>query len=279
MKRALALACLAGTSCILDSNESGSGAHLMVTWQLASLATNTTAPCPAGFDTAAVYSQPVDDTGANAGDPTIDLFDCSSGYGLTSPIDIDEIQTYVETVSIATDDNSSVYGQTVPMLVTIGDTVQEVDTLPIYVDGGHFEITWQLVGAAGSGSGSDEGSGSGSDDGSGSGSGSGSDEGSGSGSGSDILSCAEIPTAQSIGLTAMGSDGHTYVAQPLLCDAQPGYTDGIPDGTYTVTLSLLDGNGSALGTSQPIASTIATSPTIGNPIVQLPQLAIDVSAP
>ena len=138
---ALVLALFAG--CIIDSDDDSSGANLLVTWSLETLATQSPAPCPVGYDTAAVYSQEVDSDGSAIGLPIIDLFNCFDGTGTTSKL---SGITYSESVAIATDDNSLQYGTSIPVTVDVLSTQnQEVDTPPIYTDAGHFELSWQLV--------------------------------------------------------------------------------------------------------------------------------------
>jgi len=232
---ALVLALFAG--CIIDSDDDSSGANLMVTWSLETLATQSPAPCPVGYDTAAVYSQEVDSSGSAVGLPIIDLFNCSAGAGTTSKL---SGLTYSETVAIATDDNSLQYGTSVPVTVDVLSAQnQEVDTPPIYTDAGHFALSWQLVH-----------------------------------NGSDV-SCADVPNAFSVQLTATATSG-SVEAPPFPCGDSSDYTAGFLDGSYTVTVALLAGDGSQLGASDPIDATIATTATMGNTVTNLHTVTITV---
>jgi hypothetical protein len=231
---ALVLAHLAG--CIIDSDDDSSGANLLVTWSLEMLATQSPAPCPVGYDTAAVYSQQVDDLGNAIGDPIIDLFNCSDGSGTTSML---SGITYSETVAIATDDNSLQYGQSIPLTIDVMASQQEVDTPPIYVDAGHFKLEWTLDQAGAT------------------------------------VTCADVPDAFSVQVTATGPSG-PVVEAPFDCTDLVGYTDGILDGSYSVTVALQDAMGDPLGMSDPIDATIATTALLGNTITDLHTVTIPV---
>ena len=232
----LALVAAASAGCIIQSDDDSSGANLLVTWSLESLSTQSPQPCPVGYDTAAVYSQEVDGSGDAVGDPIIDLFNCSDGQGVTSML---SGVTYLESVAIAVDDNSLQYGTTVPLAVNVMAPEQEVDTPPIYTDAGHFHLSWQLTQA-----------------------------------GSDI-GCGDVPTAYSVQVTSTDASGPT-VSAPFDCNAGSGFTDGVLDGTYTVTVALLDATGAQLGVSDPMTATITTTAMAGNTITDLHTVTIPV---
>jgi hypothetical protein len=237
MRRLLLALVLANTAgCIIESDDDSSGANLLVTWSLESLATQSPQQCPVGYDTAAVYSQEVDGSGNAVGDPIIDLFNCSDGQGVTSML---SGVTYLESVAIAVDDNSLQYGTSVPVPVDVMAPEQEVDTLPIYTDAGHFELAWQLTQG-----------------------------------GSDV-GCGDVPAAFSVQVTSTDASGPT-VSAPLPCTDGSGYTDGVLDGTYTVTVALLDAAGDQLGVSDPSTGTIATTAMQGNTITDLHTVTIPV---
>ncbi len=231
---ALVLAHAAG--CIIDSDDDSGGANLMVTWGLQTLATQSPAPCPVGYDTAAVYSQEVDDQGNAIGEPIIDLFNCSDGAGTTSML---PGITYDETVAIATDDNSTQYAQSIPLTIDVMAPAQEVDTPPIYVDAGHFKLEWTLEQAGAS------------------------------------VTCADVPNAFSVQVTATGPSG-PVVEPPFDCTDLVGYTGGILDGSYTVTVALQDATGTQIGVSDPISAAIATTPLLGNTVTDLHTVTITV---
>ncbi|HEY1546454.1 MAG TPA: hypothetical protein VGG28_01470 [Kofleriaceae bacterium] len=227
---------LAAAGCIIQSDDDSSGTNLLVTWSLQSLSTQSPQPCPVGYDTAAVYSQEVDGSDNAVGDPVIDLFNCADGQGVTSTL---SGVTYLESVAIAVDDNSLQYGTSVPVPVEVLAPEQEVDTPPIYTDAGHFQLAWQLTQG-----------------------------------GSDV-GCGDVPSAFSIQVTSTDASGPT-VSAPMPCTDGSGYTDGVLDGTYTVTVALLDGAGNQLGVSDPLTGTIATTAMLGNTITNLQTVTIPV---
>ena len=240
MKRVvLALLLANAAGCIIDSGESSGGANLIVTWNLQTLATQSPAPCPVGYDTAAVYSQQLDSDvdGAPVGDPIIDLFNCSDGAGTTSML---VGTTYSETVAIATDNNVLQYATSVPVTVGLLTAPQEVDTPPIYTDAGHFKAAWQLQQAGA------------------------------------MVTCTSIPSAASVQLTVQGASGPPIQTPPFDCNAGVGYTTGILDGSYMVTVALLDGNGAPIAMADPIPATIMTGPMQGNTITDLHTVTITV---
>ena len=232
----LVLGQLAG--CIIDSDDDSGGAHATVTWSLQALATQSPQPCPVGYDTAAVYSQAIDQADNPVTDPIIDLFNCSDGSGVTSTL---PAATYAVTVAIATDDNALQYGTSVPVFVDVNTDDTEVDVPPIYTDAGHLELQWQLQDASGA-----------------------------------PLQCSDVPDAYSVNATATDSAG-TVASPPFDCDAPVGYTAGILAGSYTVAVALEDATGTQLGVAAPIDATLQTDATHGNPITDLHVVTIVVT--
>jgi len=235
----LALILAQAAGCIIDSDDDSGGANLLVTWSLETLATQSPAPCPVGYDTAAVYSQQVDDLGDPLGDPIIDLFNCSDGTGTTSML---PGITYNETVAIATDDNSLQYGTSIPLTIDVMASEQEVDTPPIYVDAGHFKLEWALDQAG------------------------------------TTVECSDLPNAFSVEVIATDTadPSGTVTSPPFDCTDPVGYTAGILDGSYSVTAALLDATGMQIGISDPIDSTIMTTAIQGNTVTDLHTVTIPV---
>src|SRR5690606_40270428 len=58
--------------------------NITANWQIKSAATGTVLGCPAGYHTAALYSQAVNADGTPVGSPIVDLFDCECGTGTTA---------------------------------------------------------------------------------------------------------------------------------------------------------------------------------------------------
>jgi hypothetical protein len=112
-------------------------------WQFKDLATDQTTACPAGFDTVAVNSLPVDPAGRPSGQVIIDLFDCADGVGLTDPLDPDVYQTWI---GVTNTDGTKMYAESTTTTVDIIERDAAVDT-EILNDGGYFSLAWDLVGA------------------------------------------------------------------------------------------------------------------------------------
>lgn len=120
--------------------DGATGPHFATSWSITSTAGAPTG-CPAGFDTIAFYSQPLDGAGHADGVPTIDLFDCASGSGDTSPLIAGSYQVWVE---IANHDNTQVYAKSTSASVTLAD--EESVSFNILTDGGYFAFSWDLIG-------------------------------------------------------------------------------------------------------------------------------------
>lgn len=147
MKNLVVLAGLiaaASTGCIISSDDTSSGnAHVGATWRIMSLASNAEIGCPPGYDTAALYNQPVDNNDQAVGSPIIDLFDCAAGAGTSAPLPPDRYETYIE---ITTHTNTGApYAQSVPAYVDVTD-VDMTYSADIFDDAGYFAMAWDLVG-------------------------------------------------------------------------------------------------------------------------------------
>lgn len=130
----------ASTGCIISS--SNSNAHVGATWQIKHFASGAEIGCPPGFDTAALYNQPLDTNGNEVGQPIIDLFDCTANAGRSAALPPTSYETWIE---ITTHDNSSVYAKSVPAFVDVTDVDLTYNT-DIYDDAGYFGMAWTLVG-------------------------------------------------------------------------------------------------------------------------------------
>ncbi len=94
------------------------------------------------YDTAALYSQPVDSSNHLIGSPTIDLFNCADGVGVTDPLAPD---VYASWIAITTADNSNTYAESTKAIVDVVDVDKDYNA-KILTDGGYFQMTWDLVG-------------------------------------------------------------------------------------------------------------------------------------
>jgi hypothetical protein len=127
--------------CIIESDDS---TYVTASWSIKHLANNTIIPCPPGYTTAALYSQPANPDGTTVGSPTVDLFDCAAGVGTSGPL---APGLYLSWISIANDNNTQVYAQSLstPIDTSPGDQAVAFD---IFEDGGYFQMQWALRGAS-----------------------------------------------------------------------------------------------------------------------------------
>ena len=133
-----AAGCIITTGDDTNSNEHS----VTMTWKLTTSATGLVATCPAGFPTAALFSQQVDDNDAAIGDPLIDLFDCSAGTGLRRRALAPAL--YDEWVEITNTDNTMQFARSksnhddnIQLDVTNSDQSYATE---IVVDGGYFHL-------------------------------------------------------------------------------------------------------------------------------------------
>jgi hypothetical protein len=140
----IALAASQAAGCIITSGDDSEDAFITANWQLASIADNQNVSCPPGYDTAALYNQPIDQAGNSIGSPVIDLFDCVNKRGTSAPL---EPGLYLSWIEIANHDNTSVFAKSLsaPVDTTFDDKSFDAQIL---VDGGYFQLGWDLVDAA-----------------------------------------------------------------------------------------------------------------------------------
>jgi hypothetical protein len=137
--------------CIISSDDSGNDAHITANWSILTTASSghgggAVAPCPPGFDTAALYNQEIDANGSTIGQPIIDLFNCDAGTGTSAPL---APTTYLSWIEIANHDNSSQYAKSVGAEVDITNS-DKTFSAQILTDGGYFQVAWNLQSAGGS---------------------------------------------------------------------------------------------------------------------------------
>ena len=216
----IALAASQAAGCIITSgDDTGENAFVSATWQLRSEATNTQVTCPPTFDTAALYNQPVDANGNNAGPVIIDLFNCADGSGTSAPL---PPTTYLTWVEIANTNNTNVYAKSLsaPVDVTVSDKTFNTQIL---VDGGYFQLQWQLQGA----------------------------------SSNAPLTCAQANAAG--GVEAVGtdvSDPNNSNSDIFTCEDKYGVTAGYTAGTYTVSVAALNANDASIGTAPTLTNKV-----------------------
>lgn len=232
MKNLVVLAGLiaaASTGCIISSDDTSSGnAHVGATWTIKSVVTNSEVGCPNGFDTAALYNQPIDSAGNAVGDPFIDLFDCAAGAGRSAALPPTTYQTWVE---ITDHTNANTYAQSVPAILDVTDVDLTYNT-DILDDGGYFSFAWDLVGAQSQ----------------------------------QPLDCAAAGvngSSSGVELIATIAGGTASAADQFTCDDGAGVTAGYPAGNYTVSIDAFTSAG-AVGTAAPINSSIKPQNQVTN---------------
>lgn len=220
----IALAASQAAGCIITSgDDTGSDAFISATWTLRSERTNTTAPCPPGYDTAALYNQPVDANFNPVGSPIIDLFDCVAGAGTSAPLPPTVYQTWVE---IADHNNTSVYAKSLSAFVDVTVTDKTFNS-QILVDGGYFMLQWALQGATTNAP----------------------------------LSCAQAGVNGGIEAVATEvTTGSNSASDIFDCEDGRGITAGYTEGTYTIIVDAFDANNNQLGRAPDLLNKVIQAP-------------------
>jgi len=134
-----------GCSSVNDTTESdGSPAGRMtVTWQLQDWNDTTKQPkaaaCPAGGDTAVVYSLPAGLTSPSQA--LKDLFNCADGSGTTAGLDPGSYTVWVE---ITSHDGAVLYAQSLSTPVAITSNSNVPETFAFQVNRGYIAGSWSL---------------------------------------------------------------------------------------------------------------------------------------
>jgi hypothetical protein len=220
-------AAAASTACTTSNN-------LTVTanWSFKHITDGTARSCPSGFDTATVFAQPVDalTADANGGLVSADLFNCSdgsaSGGGHGTILVPDGL--YIMSVRIENHSGSQKYADSEG--VFIDTAVDAAFSVVILDDGGYLTFRWGLR---------------------------------------DAQTNATLTCAQA-GVTSNGSvesiatntvNSNSMFTDKFTCEDHYGKTDGLPTGTYVVSIDA-ENNNVALGPPQNFAATPVGAPNI-----------------
>jgi hypothetical protein len=222
MKNLVVLAGLiaaASTGCIISSDSGSSQAHVGATWTIKSIVSGAELGCPSGYDTAALYDQPVDSAGNPAGTLVIDLFDCAAGAGTSAPLPPTTYETHIEITNST--NTGTPYYTTVPAIVDVTDTDATYQT-DILDDGGYFKFAWNLQGETSQ----------------------------------QPLDCAAAGvTGSSSGIESVVTvtNGSMMKTDQFTCEDGEGVTAGFPAGSYTVSVDAFTSAGS-IGTAPTLAN-------------------------
>jgi cysteine-rich repeat protein len=204
--------------CVTEGGGGGGEAHITASWVLRNEVSNSTTGCPSGYDTAAVYAQPVNAAGAPSGPVIIDLFDCAANTGTTGALAAGRYQAWVE---IANTNNTSVYAKSLSAFVdlTTGDKSLAVQILN---DGGYFQLSWLLRG----------------------------------GTTNNALTCAQAGAdgVEAIGTDVSNSNNSN--SDIFTCDDGVGITAGYSAGTYTVSVGALNVADQSIGTAPALTNRV-----------------------
>ncbi len=222
----IALAASQAAGCIITSGDDTEDAFITANWKITHLAPEMNISCPPGFDTAALYNQPVDSNFNPFGSAIVDLFDCEAHSGTSAPLAPGIYQSWIE---IANHDNTSVYAQSLSAIVDVIDQ-DKTFSAQILENGGYFQLQWNLVGAQSNQS----------------------------------LSCAAAGAAGGVDVTGTVVSSTEANSDVFDCEDFFGITAGYRAATYTVSVSALDGSESPLGIAPAMTKTIGERNAVTN---------------
>jgi hypothetical protein len=224
----------AASQTVACTSSSGSNAgYITASWNLTNIAKQPLG-CPAGFNTAALYSQEIDANYNDVGAPTIDLFNCADFHGVSAPL---APTTYYSWITIATDNNAAQYASSTSAYVDLTSSDKSY-TAVILEDGGYFQLQWQLQ------------------------------------AGGAPTSCAARPDVSGIETVSTSvSNSNNFASDIFPCADHLGITSGFSAGTYTVSVDALNSNNQAIGTPTTLTNKTIQAPNkltdLGTVTVQL----------
>jgi hypothetical protein len=217
---ALLVAAASSTACTSSSTDVTVTAH----WKFTHITDGTARSCPTGYDTATVFAQPVDalTADANGGLISADLFDCSAGSGTIIVPD----GLYLMSVRIENHSGSMKYADSESQFIdTANDSGFSVEILD---DGGYLTFRWVLQDATSHAR----------------------------------LTCADagVTSNGSVESIATSTVNHSFMlTDKFTCEDHYGTTDGLPAGSYTVSLDA-ENNNQALGAPVNLAAVPVGAP-------------------
>ena len=193
-------------------------AHIGATWQLRDQATNTTTACPVGYDTAALYSQPVNASNQPSGSAIIDLFNCADNAGTSAALPAGRYQVWIE---ITDHNNTMTYAKSLSAFVDV-TTTDKTFNAQILNDGGYFQLAWLLKGA----------------------------------NSNSTLTCAQAAAngVEAIGTDVSNSTNSN--SDIFTCSDQAGITAGYLAATYTVAVHALNASDQVIGAAPDLVNKV-----------------------
>ena len=219
----------AGEQCDDGNMMSGDGCSAMcttehfinTTWKIQDVAKNP-APCPTGFDTAAVIEQQIDSGGNKIGAPMMDLFRCSDGTGRAGGLAPGKYQVYIDIQDHA---GTQSWAKTAVAVVDI-TTGDANFTGQLLTDGGYFVFAWALVAQ----------------------------------SNNAPVTCAQAGAGGGVEAVSTISGTSTAFSDPFNCVDGSGITAGLPADTYTVSIDALNSQQQAIGTAPTLTNKVIMAP-------------------
>ena len=212
---AMAASTLGG--CVIEDDNSCpiESGNITANWTVKDAATNSATSCPAGYPTAALYSQAVQPNGTPVGAPIIDLFDCDCGTGTTDLAP----GLYDMWIEIATDNNGSQFAKSSIARVDLSNGPATF-SVQILANGGYFSLLWNLKGAQ---------------------------------SGNQ-LDCATAGATGGVSVIGTDVSSASNSNEDVFdCEDRAGTTAGYLQGTYTIAVDALNGADQAI--SNPVTLT------------------------
>jgi cysteine-rich repeat protein len=196
--------------------------YITASWSIKTVA-GVSGACPTGYDTAAVYTQPMTAAGAPVGTPYVDLFDCAPKIGTIAPVPPGLYLSWVEIVNNA---GTQVYAKSLstPIDTTTGD---QQFAVMIYTDGGYFQFAWSLVGATSN----------------------------------SALTCMQAGATGGVELVGTDIANSSNAASDQYdCENGSGVSDAYLQGTYTVSIKALNGSDQAIGAAPNLTNRVIQGP-------------------
>jgi cysteine-rich repeat protein len=181
-------------------------------------ADGTAQSCPVGFDTAAVYSQPLDGNNQPVGQPLIDLFSCADGQGTTNYLGNGVFRTWV---AITNSSGTSTYAQTLAADVDL-TAMNMIFDGDIVEDGGYFSWAWVLQGA----------------------------------SSNSPLTCSQVTGIAGVELVTTLTSGGNAIIDQFSCEDGFGYTSALAAGSYSVSADAFNSANQSIGTAPTLTNKV-----------------------